>query len=118
MITGIPCKKFTMLILCFRAKIIWYVRPVAIYVSLSIQYGILVFKPDEPTAKPERFVLLSKLEKAGDNEATVKFLVLDTGKSGAVISAPKMILHYGKKEQLALKDGKYKIKLEATATVE
>lgn len=76
---------------------------------------ILIPNPQANETK-DKYVLLSQIENANSDEITLHFLILDmNNKEPIVVSKPKLIIRYGQPAQIALENGKEKIKLNILA---
>ncbi|RDI40060.1 hypothetical protein [Aquicella lusitana] len=69
----------------------------------------------KPYNQLNQLLLLTKIEKAGSQDVTMRFLVLDTGMKPNIISAPKLAMRYGQKAELTVDDSDKKIELGVIA---
>lgn len=64
----------------------------------------------------DRLLLLGKIEKTEANAMTMKFLLLDTRDHAKVLSAPTIVMPYGKSAQMVIGEEKQKIQLTVLAS--
>lgn len=70
-----------------------------------------IIQEQEPSSQNNPIILLSKIEKWDSEKVTIAFLVLDTDKNPKIISKPKLVVFYGQKGQITIKERNNKIGL-------